>query len=210
MARLRALPVYTMVAATDVALAAAGRRRGRRFTKPLLMPLLMADVARERDVNGTKGLLLAALGLSGAGDIALLGDTEAHFTIGLAAFLGAHTCYLAAMWRQRQGGLRRRPWVAVVYGGAALALNVVLWPLIGRLRVPVLVYSSALLAMALAAVETGRAEVAAGGVTFLISDGILAMETFGAASVPLADGLVMLTYTAAQALIADGMIGPGR
>jgi hypothetical protein len=40
----------------------------------------------------------------------------------------------------------------------------------------------------------------------MISDSILALDTFHAATIPAADGLVMLTYTAAQALIAAGMV----
>ena len=198
---------YTAVAAADVVLAAGGKRAtARRLTKPALMPLLMAHVATSDDPDGTKPLVLAGLGLSCAGDVALLGEGEGPFTAGLASFLAAHVCYLAAFAKRRKGGARRRLWVAFAYGLAWVGLNAVLLPKTGRMRVPVLVYGSALAAMAVAALDTGDSTVAAGGALFMLSDSILALDTFEAADIPGADGLVMLTYTAAQALIAAGMV----
>lgn len=208
MRRLPALPAYCAVAAADAILAARGHRRPRRYTKPLLMPLLAGHVAGVGGSDGTKPLILAGMGLSGLGDIALLGRGEGRFAAGLASFLGAHCCYLAAFAKRRQGGVRRMPWVAGAYALAWCGLGVVLFPRTGRLRVPVLVYGTALAAMAVAALDTGLPEVAAGGAAFLLSDGVLALDTFGGASLPGADGVVMLTYTVAQALIAHGMITP--
>ncbi len=202
-----ALRAYAAVAAADVALAARRARRGRRATKPLLMPLLAAHVAGTDDAGGAKPLILAGLALSGLGDLALLGEGDGPFAFGLAAFLAAHGCYLAALVPRRRGGARRAPWTAGAYGLAWCGLNAVLFPRTGRLRLPVLVYGSALTAMALAALDTGSPAVAAGGAAFLLSDSILALDTFGPLSVPGADGIVMLTYTAAQALIACGLTG---
>jgi uncharacterized membrane protein YhhN len=199
----RILPAYCALAATDVVLAARGLRRARRFTKPLLMPLLAVHVASADDSDGTKPLVLAGLGMSGLGDIALLAEGEAPFAAGLSSFLAAHAFYLAAFSKRRRGGVRRRPWVAGAYGLAWLGLNVVLWPRTGRLRIPVVVYGTALAAMAIAALETDDRAVAAGGAAFMVSDSILALRTFGGANIPGADALVMLTYTAAQALIAS-------
>ena len=206
------LAAYGAVAVADVALAAGGKRRAaRRLTKPALMPLLMAHVAASDDGDGTKRLVLAGLGLSCAGDVALLGEGEGPFAAGLASFLAAHLCYLVAFAKRRRDGARRAWWLAFLYGLAWCGLNIVLLPKTGRMRVPVLVYGSALAAMAVAALDTGDAAVAAGGAVFMLSDSILALDTFGAADIPAADGLVMLTYTAAQALIADGMTnGRGR
>src|SRR3954452_4591814 len=102
MARSWFLRVYTAVAATDVVLAAGGKRRtARRLTKPALMPLLMAHVATSQDSDGTKPLVLARLGLACAGDVALLGEGEGPFAAGLASFLAAHVCSLAAFAKRR-------------------------------------------------------------------------------------------------------------
>ena len=190
---------YCIAAAADVALAALGKRRYRRLTKPLLMPLLA-----QAEAQRTEPLVLAGMGLSWAGDVALLSEGEGAFTAGLAAFLAAHLSYIAALRRRRAGGIRRSPSLAMSYVVAWLVLNVLLWPRTARLRWPVIVYSTTLLAMALAALDTGDPAATAGGAAFLASDGILAMDVFGVAGFSSADGLVMATYTAAQALLARG------
>jgi uncharacterized membrane protein YhhN len=202
------VPAYAVVAATDVAFAATGNRRARRLTKPLLMPLLAIDVLGAGDVEGTKPLVLAGLGMSWLGDVALMAQGEGAFAAGLSGFLAAHGCYLVALSRRRRGGVRKRPWIAAAYGLAWLGLNAVLWPRTGKLRIPVIVYGTALAAMAVAALDTDQPAVAAGGAAFMVSDTILALRTFGGATVPGADALLMITYTAAQALIAKGMSAP--
>jgi uncharacterized membrane protein YhhN len=206
--RSRFLAAYFAVAATDVVLAGTGRRGARRLTKPALMPLLAAHVASGKEGEDVKPLVLAGLGLSGAGDVALLGKGEGSFALGLSSFLAAHGCYLAAFAKRRRGGIGKAPWVAAAYGAAWVGLNAVLFPRTGKLRLPVVVYGTALAAMALAALDTDDPKVAAGGAAFMVSDSILALRTFGGATVPGADALVMLTYTAAQALIATGMTAP--
>jgi uncharacterized membrane protein YhhN len=170
--------------------------------------LLAADLMRSEASEDTKRLILAGLGLSCLGDIALLAEGEGAFATGLASFLAAHGCYQAAFARRRSGGVRRAPWVAGVYALAWCGLNARLWGRTGRLRVPVLIYGSALAAMAIAALDTGVPAVAAGGAAFLVSDSILALDAFGRARSASADALVMLTYTAAQALIARGIAQP--
>ena len=81
------LPAYGVVAAADVVLAAGGRRRARRYTKPLLMPLLAGWVAgADGPEEDRRRLILAGLGLSGVGDIVLLAEGEAPLAAGLASF----------------------------------------------------------------------------------------------------------------------------
>ena len=77
-----------------------------------------------------------------------------------------------------------------------------LWKRTGKDRIPVLVYSAALLAMSLAALDSGSPRTAAGGALFLASDSLLALEKFGGLHLPAHEGLVMATYTTAQALLA--------
>jgi uncharacterized membrane protein YhhN len=60
-----------------------------------------------------------------------------------------------------------------------------------------------LLAMSLAALDSGSPRTAAGGTLFLASDTLLALEKFGGLHLPAHDGLVMATYTSAQALLAS-------
>lgn len=176
-------------------MAAAGRGRARWLTKPLLMPALMTgrDRATQR-----------ALAFGGIGDVALLGESDAAFTAGLVSFLAGHLAWIVAL-RQRgdRGRLRGRPVLAAPYGAVFVALNAYLWPRTGRDRLPVIVYSTALLAMSLTALDRGSPRAAAGGALFGVSDTLLALERFGGVHLPAHEGLVMATYTAAQALLAS-------
>jgi uncharacterized membrane protein YhhN len=190
----RATVVFVAVAAADTLLAATRHDRHRWLTKPLLMPALM--VGRDRPTQ-------RALALGGVGDVALLGSGEAAFTAGLVSFLAGHVAWIIAL-RQRPGGgrLRDRPALAAPYVGAFAALNAYLWKHTGKDRVPVLVYSAALLAMSLAALDSGSSKTAAGGALFLVSDALLALEKFGDVHLPGNESLVMATYISAQALLA--------
>jgi uncharacterized membrane protein YhhN len=190
----RSTAAYLALAAADTVLAATGRERARRATKPLLMPIL--QLGKDR---GTK----RALALGTAGDIALMADSDAAFTAGLGSFLAGHVAWMTEL-RNREGGgfLRRRPIAAVPYLAAFAGLNAYLWPRTGKDRLPVLVYSAALLGTALVALDSGKARTAAGGALFMASDTLLALEKFADVHLPAHEGWVMATYTGAQGLLA--------
>lgn len=183
---------YAALAAADTALAAAGVRQARRLTKPLLMPTLLRG--RSRPVQ-------RALALGGAGDIALLGRGPVAFRVGLGAFLAGHVAWIAALRPHSKGALT--PATAAPYVAAWAAFNAFLWRRTASDQVPVLIYSTALLGTALAARDTGDRRVAAGGVLFLASDTLLALERFADVHVPGHEGLVMATYTSGQRLLAE-------
>ena len=186
--------VYAALAAADTFLAATGRNRPRWLTKPLLMPVLMAG--RDRPTQ-------RALAPGWAGDLALLADGDAAFRAGLLSFLAGHLAWISAL-RQRPGGgrLRARPDLAVPPLAATAVVSAYLWPRTGTNRRPVLAYSAALLAMSLTALDRGTRATAAGGMLFLASDSLLALQKFGGLRLPAGEGLVMAAYTAAQALLA--------
>ena len=187
--------LYAALAATDAALAASHRDAARRFTKPFLMPVLM--LGREPSVK-------RALALGGAGDVALLGDSDAAFTAGLASFLAGHLAWVAALRPRSRGLVPRRPVLVLPYLAAWIGLNAYLWPRTGKQRIPVLIYSATLLSTALAALDTGDPVTSAGGMLFMASDSLLALERFGGLRIPAQEGVVMTTYAAAQACLAHG------
>ncbi len=188
-------PAFLAVAAADVALAARDGNRRRSLTKPLLMPALMVN--RDRPTQ-------RALALGGIGDDALLGESPAAFLAGLGAFLIGHVAWIAAFrGRPSTRLVRRHPQVAMPYAIAWAAFNGYLWPRTGRDRYPVVAYSTFLAAMALAALDTGKPATAAGGLLFMTSDSLLALERFAGLRLPAHEGAVTATYLAAQALLAD-------
>lgn len=189
-----AFPAYVVDGIADSMLAARGPSPIRLLTKPLLMPTLMVG----RDAKTRR-----ALAWCWAGDIALLGKSQLTFKAGLGSFLAGHLAWIQAM-RSRPGSglLRRRPALAAPYVVACVGLNAFLWSRTGRDRGAVVAYSAVLTAMALRALDTGRTDAIIGGMLFMVSDSLLAANRFADVELPWHEAWVMLTYTAAQALLS--------
>ena len=193
----------------------AERRQARavvHVAKPLTTALLVA-LAVTLPARDPAYRVVVVIGLvaSLAGDVFLMlpGD---RFVAGLASFLVAHLAYLAAF--TRAAPLFAAPTALALYAVVGAALVVVLWPRLGVLRVPVLAYAAALVAMAAQAAAHARvvdgspARLAAvGAALFVASDAILAVDRFRA-PVPHAQDWIMTTYVAAQLGIALSVL-PG-
>ena len=125
---------------------------------------------------------------------------------GLVSFLFAHIFYVAAF--ALDGGGRAGAWAAAplaLYGALMLRR---LWPGLGGLKAPVVVYVSAILLMAwlaasrwLAVWDGGSASAFAGALLFVASDSLLAWNRFRGEFAG-ARGLILATYFPAQLLIA--------
>jgi uncharacterized membrane protein YhhN len=198
------------VVGLSAALAIFGEERGPRALvyvfKPLttLLILLLAAAAGGADPR-YRALVVAGLAASLAGDVFLMLPRD-RFTAGLASFLAAHLAYAAA-FATRPSGLVDG---VLLVGLLAVAAGIVraLWTGLGRSRVPVLVYVAAIMAMAwLACVRwragaaPGAALAAAGAVSFVLSDALLAVDRFRR-RFRYSRAWVLASYYAAQALIA--------
>lgn len=175
-------------------------------TKPLLIPLLAGAVlwlSRGRRSSGVI-LLLAALLFSWLGDLALLGDGDSWFLIGLGCFLVAHLGYVALFF-SRVGSGKPAVW-SIVYAAWFALLLVILVPHLGGMLAPVVGYGLVICTMAAIATRCGWM-VSLGAALFLLSDSILAVNAFvDAADIPVAGFLVMLTYLSGQGFIAIGIM----
>ena len=108
--------------------AVQGRRR-EWLLKPLVLALLIVTACFLGAPDSATGWwLLAALGLSLVGDIALLSDSNPRFVVGLGSFLVAHLAYVAAFAHL---GMPRAD-----LGLVGLALVVVMAAVVGRRVVP--------------------------------------------------------------------------
>ncbi|WP_053800566.1 lysoplasmalogenase [Streptomyces rimosus] len=173
------------------------------LTKPALMPVLAAYVL----AAGAPRLLAVALLFGCGGDTLLQTGDDALFLAGMGSFAAGHVCYLVLLARRGAfpGGLRRSGPLAAVYAAAWLGYVALLWPdLSADLRLPVAAYSLLLTATAFAALRPGP-WAALGGLLFLLSDSLLATGLAHWQQPPAARFWVMLTYTAAQFALADGV-----
>ncbi|MFI5911440.1 lysoplasmalogenase [Dactylosporangium sp. NPDC051541] len=189
-----ALTLFVIAAAVELIGVATDIQSLQWIAKPLLAPLLIWFVL----TNHGGRLLVAALAFATAGDIALLIPGQLWFLLGMAAFLGTQIALTIAFVSQR----RPKIWTVVGYVTLWAAVNAALWSQLGALRVPILVYSVALTAMACAATAVS-ARTGAGGTLFLLSDLLIGV---GAANMdfPGRDLVVMSTYAAALYLITTG------
>jgi uncharacterized membrane protein YhhN len=220
-----AMLALTVVAAASAALATAAEYRGRRAGVYVFKPLATAAIVAVALVASASSplppsygyLMLAGLTLSLAGDVFLMLPSD-RFVPGLASFLAAHLCYTAAFtWHLARAGAEygALSWLALagllLFAGAALWF---LFPRLGVLKGPVLVYMLTIVAMAwqasnvwLAAPHAGAAPALAGALLFMASDTLLAFDRFGwpFRAAPI---FVLGTYFPAQWLLARS-IGPG-
>jgi uncharacterized membrane protein YhhN len=167
------------------------RHRARFVAKPLAS---LAFIVVGAVGPGVPPLVLAGLILGAMGDVALL--FERGFLPGLVAFLAGHIAYAVAF-------PPHDAWViAPALGGlAALAW---LWPHLGSMRVPVIAYIAAIVAMVGGALATDNRLLIAGAVAFFASDLSVARDKFVARQwANRAWGLP--AYYAGQLLIAWAM-----
>lgn len=176
------------------------------FVKPLLMPILLAGLLfalpRVRSEIALLGTL--ALALSWLGDVTLGSVAEFSFLVGLGFFLLAHLAYIALFLRRMKTS-PLRAW-ALAYVVWWIALLAILWPHLGDLLLPVAVYGLVLGAMGAIALSCNR-WIAVGGVLFAVSDSLLGINRFHPDfEWPLVHVAIMLSYLAAQGLIAYGVV----
>lgn len=214
-ARGMLMSAYVLVGVLNVIAEATSNGDGVLMTKPLLMPLLLAWLIVAAWGRWSAPLRWLAVGLvfAWAGDLFLLGEGDLSFLLGLAAFLLMQVCYLVAFLRVPGPGLVRAWKIALVpYVALWVLLVVLVWPGAGDLRIPVLVYSGVIIAMAVGALDLVLRlpqalawRVAAGALLFVVSDALIALTSFGPMTASRGtSALIMATYIAAQGLIVTG------
>lgn len=157
---------------------------------------------------GGPALLVAGLALSALGDLFLSRDGEKAFIGGLVSFLVAHVAYIVLFVRIGHGpavllSIPLLAAAAVMVAASLALLRIILRHVSGELRLPVMVYCTALVLMGLTALATERSMIIAGAVMFVASDAILAWEKFvepaASARKPPMRIAVWILYYAAQA-----------
>jgi uncharacterized membrane protein YhhN len=183
----------------------AGSGLVQTVTKPLLMPALLVWAVTALPPTRLRTLLVVALGWSWLGDLGLMPDGETWFLLGLGAFLLAQLTYATAFWPFRDHSVLARPITALPYAVVLVGLLAVLWGDLGTLRIPVTIYATVIVAMAVLATGLNRATAIGAGL-FVVSDALIALNTLtGTLSLPAHGFWVMLTYLAAQGLLAQGI-----
>lgn len=196
---------FIALSVIHVLLIAFGNEAMVAASKPLLMPMLLLGFLSAAPMANRLivGLIVGGIVASWAGDVLLQSPGSMGFLLGLGAFLVAHLFYIAAFLKLGSGKVKLWVWAYFVWYGALLALLI---PGLGALVVPVIVYGAVLGTMAILSTRV-NAVVGWGGLLFLLSDSILAMDRFMPGfALPASDFLIMLTYLIGEGLIAYGVV----
>ncbi len=179
--------------------------------KPLLMiTLLLHFISTSKGYPSWRIYVMAALVFSWGGDVFLMMNDM--FIAGLASFLVAHILYIIAYHKTGASSGVLKPLDIIKFVLFGVVLIWILYPGLGDLLVPVLVYALVLIGMGVwahkrrgATSSSSFALVSAGAMAFVISDGMIAVNKF-AFELPAERILVMSTYIAAQYLIIQGLL----
>ncbi|MCU0444567.1 MAG: lysoplasmalogenase [Microscillaceae bacterium] len=189
--------------------------------KPLIMLSLMIHFYQQtRPRFGTfQRLILWALFFSWLGDVLLMFEPPIFFQLGLSGFLISHLFYISAYIQSVKNQttkpfLVRQPYWLLAYLAVLIACVAWMYPTLGSLLIPVVVYSVVLLSMSVFALNRKDSVnpasfgwVWVGSVFFIVSDMWLAINKFVyAGQLPWSGIIVMLTYILAQYCIVKGSI----
>jgi uncharacterized membrane protein YhhN len=181
------------------------------LAKPLLMvTLLIYFVSATKLYPRWRFYVMAALVFSWAGDVFLISSD--WFVAGLVSFLIAHVFYIIAYQKTGAATGELKPQDIIKFVLYGVVLIWVIYPGLGDLLIPVLVYALVLLGMGVWAHKRRGATpsdsftpVAVGAMLFALSDGLIAVNKF-AFEIPQERILIMSIYMTAQYLIVQGLI----
>ena len=188
---------------------------GTRYTwvKPVLIPVLLIYFVKSKSIISlSTTIMIMALIFSWAGDVFLLLENQGSsmFLFGLASFLIAHIFYIFVFQRlsqkTRPSPLRFPLAILLIVFGALLVF--LLWPGLGNMEIPVMLYAAVIVIMGISAVfrqGPGSQLVLLGAFSFIASDAILAYNKFFV-SIEYSSIAIMGTYLLAQFLIVQGIL----
>ncbi len=203
--------VLSILVFASAVLAILSAYQKRRLTHYLFKPLtvvliiLIAFQSKHATTPFYRQAIIAGLILSLAGDIFLMLPQD-RFIPGLVSFLFAHVFYIVAFTRESGGALSF--WTLVPFLLYGCLMLRVLWPNLGKLKLPVLIYMAVILAMGWTAAgrrlltdQGGSLLAFLGAILFIASDSALALDKFRG-RFRSAQLLILSTYFTAQWLIA--------
>jgi uncharacterized membrane protein YhhN len=206
---------YFVIVCIDLLLLVWQQESLRWFSKPLLMPVLLFLFYTSALFRKGQAfwLVVAALFFSWCGDVLL--QAKGLFIPGLVSFLLAHVAYIfyfRLINVGQKGYLRKRPVIVLPVIVFVALLLYLLFPNLGDMKVPVVIYSFTIGIMLVMAFNTWSDEhrrsatlFIFGALLFVLSDSLLAIQLF-AIKDPVFGPFVMATYLAAQFLIVQGAL----
>jgi uncharacterized membrane protein YhhN len=185
-------------------------------TKPLLMILLSVfyHINIRTEKTRFSSFILFGLIFSIGGDTFLMFEGSQFFIAGLACFLVTHIFYILAFQYYKNtisGFVNSHKWLIIPFLLYLFGMLSFLWKDLNTLKIPVIIYSTVICLMAIAALNLKNRlpspvfyTLFFGVLLFLISDSIIALNKFSGETlhIPYPSTIIMCTYIVAQFLIA--------
>lgn len=208
--------LFVIASIAEIALISRGNETLRIITKPLIIPIL-AGIYHLNAIPSTrknyKDPVLLGLFFSWIGDILLQHDE--FFIPGLISFLTAHIFYIFFFSTTQSANtsfFKLRPVMLIAVIAYLIELMLLLWPHLGGMKIPVLIYGITISTMLSAAFwqyqkldNTTALYFIIGAGFFVASDSILALNKFKK-PFDSAGIYIMSTYILAQLFIVLGAI----
>lgn len=207
--------LFAIVGIAEIFLISTGNETLRLISKPLIIPTLAAIYLSSASSQKPlyKDAILMGLLFSWLGDLLL--QFDGYFIPGLLAFLTAHVFYIFFFISTQSANtsfFKLRPVMLIAVIAYLIELMHLLWPHLGGLKIPVLVYGITISTMLSAAFwqyqkldNSISLYLIIGAAFFVASDSILALNKFKK-QFDLAGIYIMFTYILAQLFIVIGAI----
>jgi len=207
--------LFWLLALTDIIGISSNQPYLHYIAKPLLMPVLLVLMYVSPALANGKGLLMTGLLFSWMGDVLLMFDSRhpLFFIFGLVCFLITHIFYIIFFLLVRSPDtslLRKQPVLIALVLGYGITLVWQLYPRLGDLKLPVIVYAIVICSMLLCSLHAflklhrkPAILYTTGAVFFVLSDSLLAVNKFYQ-PFAFAGAFIMITYCAAQYFIVNG------
>jgi len=206
---------FWIMAGVDIIGIAANIQSLHYIAKPLLIPILILLLVFIKTTAPRKNLLLIGLFFSWLGDLFLLFEdkNKLFFIFGLVSFLTTHIFYIIYFLKIKSAAvswLKKQPLLIVAVFAYGISLVWFLFPHLGDLKIPVMVYAAVICTMLLCSLHVfykvnnpANWYFLIGAKMFVISDSLLAINKFYQ-PFAYAGVAIMLTYCAAQYFIVTG------
>lgn len=206
--------VYLLVSIANLIAKIIPSEELNQYTKPLLMPLLILYVYKVSLGKTTARVLIICLALlfSWLGDVVLMyQENSTFFMAGIGLFLLAQATYIFVLFKSTY----QKPSLSFLQIVPFIVYSIILFYILlpaGDFTIPIIVYGLVILTMAIVArSREGHTSqesfkfAFAGSLFFLLSDSILAINSFQT-TIPLAGVWIMSTYCIAQFLLVKGLL----
>ena len=207
--------LFSIISLIEISLIALDMEHMRIFSKPLIIPLLGLTyyTSLHQKTSLLKDAVAIALLFSWLGDVLL--QKESLFVPGLLAFLTAHIFYIFFFLRtasEKASYFKLRPVMLIAVLAYLIEFMYLLWPSLGSMKIPVLIYGITISTMLSAAIwqyqkldDRTSLFLIIGAALFVASDSILTINKFSS-SFDNAGIFIMTTYIMAQLFIVLGAI----